>query len=132
LSLNLILVRGVSGAGKTTLAEMLAQLPNTNEVSADEYWGPDYAFDHTKLHLAHHWCQLTARAYLQDGCSVVVHNTSTTERDVKVYQAIAKEYGANFTALIVENRHGNDSVHSVPQHVRKDQEMKLRNSIKLI
>lgn len=129
---KLILIRGVSGAGKSTLAELLAQLPNTNEVSADEYWGPDYAFDYTKLHLAHQWCQLSARAYLQDGCNVIIHNTATTERDVRVYQAIANEYGASFTSIIVENRHGCNSVHGVPEQVRKDQEMKLRNSIKLI
>lgn len=128
---TLILIRGVSGAGKSTLATMFEGL-NFATVAADDYWGPNYNFDITKLHLAHHWCQLTVRQLLEDGASVVVHNTATTEKDVTIYQDIAAQHGARFTSIIVENRHGNDSVHGVPQEVREGQERKLRASIKLI
>lgn len=128
---TLILIRGVSGAGKSTLAAMFEGL-NFVTVAADDYWGPNYDFDITKIHLAHHWCQLTVRQLLEGGASVVVHNTATTEKDVAIYQEIAAQHGAGFTSIIVENRHGNDSVHGVPQEVREAQERKLRASIKLI
>lgn len=126
---KLILVRGVSGAGKSTIAAMFK---DAEAVAADDYWGPDYDFDITKIHLAHHWCQMVVRATLTQGTDVVVHNTTTTEKDIGIYQSIAKEYGAEFFSIIVENRHGNDSVHNVPQQVLDAQERKLRSSIKLI
>ena len=129
---KLILVRGVSGAGKSTVAAILGRNENTHTVAADDYWGPDYNFDITKIHLAHHWCQLMARSYLENNYDVVVHNTATTNKDVEVYEKIAQEHGAEFFSIIVENRHGNDSVHNVPQEVRAAQERKLRSSIKLI
>lgn len=129
---TLILIRGVSGAGKSTLADILTMLPDTKAIAADDYWGPNYDFDPTELHIAHHWCQLTARSYLEDDCSVVVHNTATTERDVNTYKSIAKDHGAKFISIIVENRHGNNSVHNVPEEVRASQAYKLSNSIKLI
>ncbi len=128
---TLILIRGVSGAGKSTLAAMFEGL-NFATVAADDYWGPNYDFDISKIHLAHHWCQLTVRQLLEDDTSVVVHNTATTEKDVAIYQDIAMQHGARFVSIVVENRHGNDSVHGVPQEVREGQERKLRASIKLI
>ena len=129
---KLILVRGVSGAGKSTMAAMLGERENTHTIAADDYWGPNYDFDVSKLHLAHTWCQLMARSFLGNDWDVVVHNTATTEKDVEIYQSIAKEQGAEFFSIIVENRHGNDSIHGVPQQVRAAQERKLRSSIKLI
>lgn len=129
---KLILIRGVSGAGKSTMAAMLGQRENTHTIAADDYWGPNYDFDVSKLHLAHTWCQLMARSYLGNDWDVVVHNTATTEKDVEIYQSIAKEHGAEFFSIIVENRHGNDSIHGVPPQVRAAQERKLRSSIKLI
>lgn len=129
---TLILVRGVSGAGKSTLAGIFENLGSFTTIAADDYWGPDYDFDIRKIHLAHRWCQLTVRQILEDGTSVVVHNTATTEKDVGIYQDIAKQHGARFISLIVENRHGSDSIHGVPQEVREGQERKLRASIKLI
>jgi predicted kinase len=129
---TLILLRGVSGAGKSTVAELLGNLDGYATIAADDYWGPEYDFDITRLHFAHHWCQLVTRSHLEDGMSVVVHNTATTNKDVEIYQQIAKEHNARFISLIVENRHGSDSVHNVPQEVRAGQERKLRSSIKLI
>ena len=45
------------------------------------------------------------------------------------YQQLAEELGVNFVSLIVENRHGNGSIHNVPDE--KIQQMKNRFSIKL-
>lgn len=129
---TLLLIRGVSGAGKSTLADLFYDNLDFATVAADDYWGSNYDFDISKIHLAHHWCQLTVRQLLEGGTSVVVHNTATTEKDVAIYQDIAMQHGARFVSIVVENRHGNDSVHGVPQEVREGQERKLRASIKLI
>lgn len=124
---KLILVRGVSGAGKSTVAGMFKAV----RIAADDFWGEDYNFDASRLHEAHEWCQETTELLLITGQDVVVHNTATTEKEVKVYKDIAEYYNAEFFSIIVENRHGNDSIHNVSQEVRAKQESKLRNSIKL-
>ena len=47
--------------------------------------------------------------------NVIVSNTSTTEKELKPYLALAEEYGYAVTSIIVENRHGGQSIHNVPQ-----------------
>jgi hypothetical protein len=89
-----------------------------------------YHYDPELIGIAHAWCQDTARQALtcttQD---VVVSNTSTTEKEVKVYKDMADELGVRFISIIVENRHGNESVHNVPQEAVE--KMRNRFSVKL-
>lgn len=84
---------------------------------------------HTDLKYAHDWCQSKCYDSLSQGFSVVISNTSTTEAEVQTYAKIAEETGAMFVSLIVENRHGNKSIHAVPDGVIQRQ--KSRFSIKL-
>lgn len=109
---QLILLRGLPGAGKSTLAEALG-FPI---FEADDWFhlfnGGE--FDGASLGKAHGWCQEQARSTLDDGYSVVVSNTSTTEAEVEVYSRMAAECDARFVSLIVENRHDGESVHNVP------------------
>ena len=132
---KLILVRGVSGSGKSTVAEMFEN-DTTESVEADDYFvnqeTGEYNFDASQLGSAHSWCQFVARTKLKNGLSIIVSNTSVSEKDVKVYQEIAEECGAQFFSIVVENRHGNGSVHDVPDAKRESQAKRLRNSIKLI
>lgn len=76
----------------------------------------------------HKWCQHLTKNTLGHGNSVVVSNTSTSEKEVKVYQDIARA-NANFVSLIVENRNGTMSVHDVPEEVLQRQ--RSRFSVKL-
>lgn len=128
-SLELILIRGLPGSGKSTFAKLL----DFPIIEADQYFYDDikgkYTFDASKLSEAHVWCQDRVSTYLNGGFSVVVSNTSTTEKEVKVYQDIAERYNAEFVSLIVENRHGNKSIHDVPDNVMEN--MKKRFSVKL-
>lgn len=129
---TLYLVRGVSGAGKSTFAETLAVATNAFWFEADQYFydqDGNYKFDSSRLSEAHQWCQYEARVRLSNLNNVVVSNTSTTEKEVKVYQDIAKECQANFVSLIVENRNGTMSVHDVPEEVLQRQ--RSRFSVKL-
>jgi predicted kinase len=130
---TLYLIRGLPGSGKSSLAQKLAdQLPNTVYFEADEWMydeNLEYKFDPTKLKSCHEQCQLHTRGSLEFGLNVVVSNTSTTEKEVTVYQKIAEECGAHFISLIAENRHGGKNIHNVPDE--KLQQMKQRFSIKL-
>ena len=128
---TLYLVRGVSGAGKSTFATMLSKTLRVPNYEADHYfirYGV-YTFEPGKLPEAHLWCQKQVKATLELQASCLVSNTSTTEKEVKVYQDIAKECQANFVSLIVENRNGTMSVHNVPEEVLQRQ--RNRFSVKL-
>ena len=127
---TLILIRGLPGAGKSTIA---AAFPGAMRVEADDFFRTGlrgaYEFDASKLHRAHAVCFMRAKVALLAGQDVVVSNTSTTEKEVATYQSLAQEMGAMFVSLIVENRHGNKSVHDVPDATMD--KMRKRFSIKL-
>lgn len=131
---KLILLRGVSGSGKSTMAQFLFDSGAVQEVwEADDYFCHynEYKFDASKLGEAHAWCQRQARLGLRTGWNVCVSNTSTTEKEVAVYQQMAEELGVEFISLVVERRHGNDNVHNVPPEKVEQQAQRLRNNLKL-
>jgi putative protein kinase ArgK-like GTPase of G3E family len=95
---KLVLFRGMPGAGKSTLVqEFLQSLPMEERTkvvvaSADDYFQKPsgaYEFDKTKLQIAHHACQQTARDGLNNGSLVLVDNTNMRTRDVQVYLEMA-------------------------------------------
>ena len=132
-STTLYLIRGVPGCGKTTFAEQFKRNNVVVQVlEADKYFidgQGKYNFDPSKLHEAHEWCQSRAKLYLLEGYSVAVANTSTTEKEVAIYQQIAELTGANFVSIIVENRNNTENIHNVP--AEKIKQMKNRFSVKL-
>ena len=128
----LYLIRGVSGAGKSTFAQRLWEAGVVDRVFEADDWfysEGEYKFDATKLHEAHNVCQHNTYFTLKAGKSVAVSNTSTTEKEVQAYKEIAELVNAHFISVIVENRHGGENVHNVPPE--KIQQMKNRFSIKL-
>ena len=130
--LTLYLIRGLPGSGKSTFAYELAKSLDIYSFEADMSFYDDfgkYNFDPSRLHLAHKWCQERVENTLFHGMSVVVSDTSTTEKEVTAYHDIAKRYGAKFVSMIVENRHGNVSIHDVPE--ASIDKMRQRFSIKL-
>jgi predicted kinase len=135
---KLIILRGIPGAGKTTFAQFLASsLDLDTDVAicaADDYFYEEdgtYNYDGSQAHNAHLSCQQNVEIAMQRGFSafrdwvngdrqhepksvVIVHNTTTTPKELKTYTDLATQYGYEVTSLIVENRHGNRSVHNVP------------------
>lgn len=116
---TLYLLRGLPGAGKTTLAESLLESRLVQHIcEADNYFvGEDgvYRFDGAFLGKAHDLCYNLVERAILSGESVAVSNTFTTEREMEKYVDLAKECGIKFVSLVVENRHGNRSVHDVPE-----------------
>lgn len=128
MSKILYIVRGIPGSGKTTFARTLSPF----HYEADQYFMEDgeYKFDASKLNLAHKYCNEAVESALKASMTrVVVSNTFTTEKEVKPYLELAKKYGYMVISLIVENRHGGESEHNVPDEVIT--KMKNRFSVKL-
>lgn len=130
---TLYLIRGVSGAGKSTFAQRLWEAGVVERVFEADDWfyrkDGNYQFNAADLHIAHRTCQQNTRFCLQNNKSVVVSNTSTTEREVEVYKSLADECNAHFVSIIVENRHGGVNTHGVPEE--KLEQMKERFSVRL-
>ena len=133
MSAHLYIIRGVPGSGKTTFADTIGRGLGAVWVAADD-WFAMYnknTFDASKLGNAHAWCQNFAFKRLVDGQPVIVHNTFTTEKELKPYIDFCNENNIPFTCIVVENRHGNKSVHNVPEEKVNQMRERLRGSIKL-
>ena len=110
----LYIVRGVPGSGKTTFANSLGRAVCT----ADDFYMKkgEYIWFADKIATAHSWCRRKCRRFMKVGVSpVIVANTNTTEKEFEPYVELAKTYGYRVFCIIVENRHGNASVHGVPE-----------------
>ena len=120
---NLILVRGVSGAGKSTIAPMFknAVLVSTDDFFLDEYG--EYVFDANSLVINHQFCQIAVKMMMMEDKEelIFVHNTFTEDWEMDAYFDLARQYGYAVHTIIVENRHGSKNVHDVPQDVIKAQ-----------
>jgi predicted kinase len=126
---HLFLLRGLPGAGKSTIAKSIGGV----HFEADMYFMKDgvYQFDATKLKMAHNWCAIqTQKAMCADEPKIIVSNTFTQDWEMKTYYELAKEEGYTVFSLIVENRHGGINEHGVPQEALD--RMKARFQTKLI
>lgn len=135
---TLYLIRGLSGSGKSTLAEELLEtfVPGMAEVfEADKFFCDafgNYNWSRTMLASAHKWCQESVKlAMMVSLPGVIVSNTFTSLKEMKPYLDMAEEFQYRVVSLIVENRHGNKSIHDVPEETLDRQERKLRGNIKL-
>ncbi len=114
---DLILVRGLPGSGKTTLAHLISE----TVFSADDYFYNElgeYFFDATKITEAHEICIFnTSQAMVRNSPKIIVANTFTTEEEIIPYFELANQYQYRIHTVITENRHGSESVHGVPELV---------------
>lgn len=132
-SKTLYLIRGLPGAGKSTFAKTLSHALGAHHVEADMYHIDDtgeYSWKAENVHAAHEWCREVVMHCIEwNHDNIVVSNTFTTEKELKPYLGLAKQNGYRVVSLIIENRHGNESIHGVPEGTM--QKMEDRFSVKL-
>ena len=133
---DLILVRGLPGSGKSTLSQIILQHPSNNVpevLSADDFFlnnENEYIFDSSKIKEAHNYCQFRCSERMrQQIARIVVANTFTEEWEMDIYFDMAERYNYRVHTIIVENRHGSENIHGVPE--KKLLQMKNRFNIKL-
>ena len=127
---NLILIRGVSGAGKSTIGEMFDDGATTRILSTDDlfYVDGEYNFDPSKLAEYHQavidkveslmveydWKIMDHDYSWFPIDRIVVCNTFTQMWEMEPYFNLAKKYDWCIHTIILENRHDSDSIHKVP------------------
>jgi predicted kinase len=117
MSKGLILIRGLPGSGKSTVAKNLASstMGYTRHIETDMFWGPNYEFDISRIKEAHAWCQSETEKWLNDDNIVIVSNTFTTAFELLPYFDIAKKYNVRPQIILCQGSFG--SVHNVPAEV---------------
>ena len=131
---SLYLLRGLPGAGKSTLAKKLGDV----HYEADMYFTNEngqYIFNGADIKKAHEWCQNQVHTAMilnhTTGVNenIVVSNTFTQEWEMEAYYKLAETYDYRVFSLIVENRHGGENLHNVPED--KIEAMRKRFEVKL-
>lgn len=131
----MILIRGLSGSGKTTIADLICDGDELGEsriaISANDYFYNDddvFEFDPSKLKDAHHWCLQEVEVCALQGYEVIViHNTFTRKWETEPYFHIAKKNGYRISVLSMYDGGLNDmqltdrSVHNVPMYSIRNQ-----------
>lgn len=107
---SIILVRGLPGSGKTTAAKMISAISSEGRhhapelCAADDYFYNDegiYTFDPTLLGTAHADCQARAMLAIENGRSVVIHNTFTQRWEMEPYIQLAHAHDCRLIVLSV-------------------------------
>jgi len=107
---KLIIVRGLPGSGKSTVAKSFGLF----HVEADMFFMHDgvYDWDAGRVSKAHRWCADMVRTAMINGSDVAVSNTFTQKWELQNYIEIASQY--NYDVRVIRCIADFGNVHSVP------------------
>lgn len=113
---ELILLRGLPGAGKSTLARIFAG-ENDPVLSIDDYFTDskgNYHFESDKNHLAYKQCEQMCTDEMKKGTSnIFVHNCFTLDWEMEPYLKMAAKYDYRVHVVTVENYHNSLNIHEI-------------------
>lgn len=108
---QLILIRGVPGSGKSTMARIFEQAGYIHYET--DMWWVGKEFDPSKLSQAHCWCLEQTINNLRVGNSLVVSNTFIRQWEIEPYIKYARQNDISFRVIEATGRYQN--VHGVPE-----------------
>lgn len=136
---NLLIIRGLPGSGKSTIAKKLQSNSNdcllvtpnhknivyTNHYEADMFFENDgeYKFDKKYLSHAHDWCYNNVLKSLLDGNNTIVSNTFVKLWELNKYLDLEK-FVPNTIIEVIEVYTSYDNIHKVPS----EQLIKMKNN----
>ena len=128
---KLIVLRGIPGCGKSTVAEDVAneyvEMGYTADICSADYFFEDengqYKFDGSMLNQAHYQSRDDADDAMSAGINlVIIDNTNTQKREYQPYIDMANEYGYDVVIQMVGNLtdielYASRNTHGVPKEV---------------
>lgn len=116
--MQLVIIRGIPGSGKSTHAKsLMATAKNPAHFEADMFFTDadgNYNWDPAHIKDAHKWCQDSVRDALNSGKHdlVIVSNTFVSIAHMLPYIEMASEANAGVSIIRMETYYGN--IHDVP------------------
>ena len=127
----LILLRGLPGSCKSTLAKILSENSRYPVFSIDDYFinleTGHYTFEFSKNHLAYKNCELLTREAMQEkNEKIFVANAFTIEWEMEPYFKLASDFNYKIFVITVEHRHKEKNVHDVSEEQLKKMAQKYK------
>lgn len=114
--MKLFLIRGISGSGKTFLAnKMKKEINDSVIVESDNFFELEdgYNFDYKYISDAHNYCLSLVAFHLFRKRTVIVSNTSINYEHIKIYYELSLRYDSEFEIINLEEKYKN--THNVPE-----------------
>lgn len=128
----LILLRGLPGSGKSSIADLLSENGKYPVLSVDDYFtdvGGNYFFKFDENHLAYKQCEdRTLNYMLQKKEKIFLDNAFTLEWEMEPYFKMAAENSYFVFVMTVENRGHNKNIHGITD----DQLQKMAEKYKVV
>lgn len=104
---EIVLIRGLPGSGKTTIARAMK---THKHIEADMYFEKDgvYQYNPKEVQQAHAWCLEQVKSALKEGKDVVVANTFVRKWEMRPY------YHLNCRVRVMVATGSYPNVHGVP------------------
>jgi predicted kinase len=127
---SLVLLRGLPGAGKSSLAAVLAR-GSAPVFAIDDYFTDvetgRYEFRHAENHMAYKQCADRAEEAMKEAFPlVIIDNAFTLEWEMETYFKLAMQYGYRIHVVTVEKRHSGKNVHGVTEEQLRKMAEKYR------
>lgn len=128
---HLIILRGLPGAGKTTLANILSEKGKYPIFSIDDYFTDkqteEYHFEFSENHIAYKDClENCENAMKKNETKIILHNVFSMEWEIKPYFELAKKYDYILHIASVENYHNSNNTHAITKEQIKKMASKYK------